>query len=600
MKKILLYSLTGLALLSCLCACSEDDKYSTSVVKQVNLFLDDKPVEARVGIKSWPLFIYKDNGEYFANYMFQYRFQLPNGNYKALACYNPDSISPLKKLDEIVIKQDPAAKTRVVASAPVNYASPFNEALNLHMYTRSGVLRLKATDKKADKSYSIVRAVISTPISGYQLSNAQYIETPTEVIRDQPTATGGVNYTDDMILFETQTIGKDVSVRIDYLDNNKTVVQSKIIDGSFAILPNDTVQVSFALNNEDEPMIQDYTVTVASEGWSEEEINPQPPLRIPDGYTLVSDGENINTFFNAQKNDPNVDEVKLFLRTGSTYTINRGVLAGIFKGFHFVGEKPVNGGEPARLIINSAMTPGTTAEKAMIDNIHFENLIIEDHARVFEFKKQLCEVNTISFVNCEFPNWGTVPLWYQQASDYNQIIHNFIFDNCRILNIDEGFLTISNKAIVPIYNIVFKNSTFHMKRLVGSLIGNLNRVPDNLSVTVENCTIVNMGPGNVTLFNLDGASATNFTATLKNNLFSGVESGLGNWLVLKNVTASNVSGNYRTKGFEINGSGFNEALKELDVTMDDLFMDASGSNLTIKDKASIVYTQKIGDPHWIK
>ena len=39
--------------------------------------------------------------------------------------------------------------------------------------------------------------------------------------------------------------------------------------------PDDTVQVAFALNNVDEPIIQDYTVTIASEGWNEEDINPK-------------------------------------------------------------------------------------------------------------------------------------------------------------------------------------------------------------------------------------------------------------------------------------------------------------------------------------
>ena len=92
-----------------------------------------------------------------------------------------------------------------------------------------------------------------------------------------------MNYTDDMVLFETRTIGKEIGIRIDYLDQHNNVVQSKTIDGTFPILPDDTTQVAFALNNADEPMIQDYKVTIASEGWDEEEINPEAPMRIPDG-----------------------------------------------------------------------------------------------------------------------------------------------------------------------------------------------------------------------------------------------------------------------------------------------------------------------------
>ena len=63
-------------------------------------------------------------------------------------------------------------------SAPVEYSSPFNDPLSIRMYNRTGVIRLKATDKKADKRYSTVRAVLSCPISGYKVSDARFINYP--------------------------------------------------------------------------------------------------------------------------------------------------------------------------------------------------------------------------------------------------------------------------------------------------------------------------------------------------------------------------------------------------------------------------------------
>ena len=55
-------------------------------------------------------------------------------------------------LDDIVIQQDPAAKVKYAISAPVEYSSPFNDPLSIsYLYNRTGVIRLKATDKKADK-----------------------------------------------------------------------------------------------------------------------------------------------------------------------------------------------------------------------------------------------------------------------------------------------------------------------------------------------------------------------------------------------------------------------------------------------------------------
>ena len=44
------------------------------------------------------------------------------------------------------------------------------------MYNRTGTLRLRATDRKADKRYSTIRAIVSTPISGYKISDATFVK----------------------------------------------------------------------------------------------------------------------------------------------------------------------------------------------------------------------------------------------------------------------------------------------------------------------------------------------------------------------------------------------------------------------------------------
>ena len=55
MRKNIIYSLVGLALLLGTYACSDDDKYSTSVVNQIELFLDDEPWAVNTGLSTKPL-----------------------------------------------------------------------------------------------------------------------------------------------------------------------------------------------------------------------------------------------------------------------------------------------------------------------------------------------------------------------------------------------------------------------------------------------------------------------------------------------------------------------------------------------------------------
>ena len=97
-----------------------------------------------------------------------------------------------------------------------------------------------------------------------------------------------------------ETSQEAVTVRIEYLDEKQQVIQTKDIDGTFSILPKQLTTVSFELNNPDEPTIRIYGNDY-SEEWEEEDITPDAPIRVPDGYTFVSPGENINNVYNKLK-----------------------------------------------------------------------------------------------------------------------------------------------------------------------------------------------------------------------------------------------------------------------------------------------------------
>ena len=135
-----------------------------------------------------------------------------------------------------------------------------------------------------------------------------------------------------------------------------------------------------------------------------------------------------------------------------------------------------------------------------------------------------------------------------------------------------------------------------------ALITGVSKMKGNLDVVVENCTFIAMKAG-MTFFDLKPSNADNFNVTVKNNLFSGVSDGAsGTWINLGNVTTRTINNNYITNGFTLNNWGVEENEKPMETTlpMDGLFQDVNGRDFTITDKSSEIYTNNIGDPHWIK
>lgn len=603
MRKSISSAVAGLMLLLGIAACSEDSKYNSSVVKDIQMYLDDEAYSLNTGSSNKPLFIYAADGSYVANYSTLYRFQLPDGTYRIVATTEADSLPHPGNLNDIVLNQDSKAEKVYALSAPVEYASPFDEPLEIRMYNRTGTLRLRATDRKADKRYSTIRAIVSTPISGYKISDATFVKSPIEVVRNTATSTGGVNYTDDLVLFETDTDNEAVTVRFEYLDANQQVIQTKEIEGTFPILPKNLTTVSFELNNADEPTIQDYTVTIAPEEWEEEDINPDAPIRVPEGYTYVSPGENINNVFNRLKNDETATDIKLFLKAGTTYQFVAKTLDDMPKGLSIMGQEPKEGENLAVLELKSSLS---ISSADFIEAFHFENLVIKVDAQdFFKFKNQEFHIGTVSWKNCEINDLQRT-MWYQEVdAAQKQTVNKIVIEDCRFfgLNSSESGLFGLAKQDAPVHNFEFRNFTFHANDLNNALITRLGAMTGDLNVTIENCTFIAMKTG-MTFFDLGAKSITNGSLTVRNNLFSGaVDSEKGTWFnIHEKITTRIFENNYITNGFTLNnwGVGENEKPKQTALRMDELFRDVANRDFTITDKSSEIYTNNIGDPHWIK
>ena len=112
-----------------------------------------------------------------------------------------------------------------------------------------------------------------------------------------------------------------------------------------------------------------------------------------------------------------------------------------------------------------------------------------------------------------------------------------------------------------------------------------------------------MAPAAMPFFDLNPKNTSSFNLIVRNNLFSGVcEAGQGTWFTTRNITDKTFENNYRTNGFVVANWGVDtaEIPVETALPMETLFKDVAGRDFTITDKNSEVYTNGIGDPHWIK
>ncbi|MBE8724492.1 hypothetical protein [Flavobacterium hungaricum] len=250
MKKINSILLALGAVLFVLASCSNDDlKYDSYTVKSLDYQLNGTPWNLNVGISTRPLFIYKDDGNYFANYSSLYPFSLESGKYKLVASDVPEQMIPMPvNLNELIVPQPALANQHVNLSDAMPYASPFEEPLTLNIITRTGTLRLKSSDLTADKSYTTIKTTVSVKRSGYKVSDGTYVKEDMFVTRSKATANGGINYTDDFVLFQTGEEANNVRVKIECLDQNMQVVKTKELEGTFPIEGSKVTDVSFFLN----------------------------------------------------------------------------------------------------------------------------------------------------------------------------------------------------------------------------------------------------------------------------------------------------------------------------------------------------------------
>lgn len=565
MKTFFKLSLVAATALASLASCKEEEVFPSSITRELTMTLDGEPWNIYYGTSNLPLFVYSSNGDYYANYSTSFRFSLPDGNYKVFATNQSNYITPPTNINDQIIEQDIEAKQTFAISDPIDYTA--GAPMSLALKTRTGMLRLRALDTKADKSYSIIHAIITTPVVAYHVGEAGPVNgDPIRIDRYKETAGGGVGYTEDMYFIGSET--DQVNVTIEYLDADSNVVNTKPFAEGFVIKPNELTEVSFNLNNADEPVIINYDVYVGQINWRENDVFPSVKVDVPAGYTYVEPGTNLSTVFTEQMADESIDEIKIFLKAGASYTIADKILEGCTKPFTFMGQTPGYGQQLATLQLVNITMEGNISE------IRFENLTLRPTKdRIFNLRNQKFHVGTIAFVNCAINNWSGSIWANTAAADNEQIVDNVIMDNCRLTQLSTTSCLWNNttRNAAPIYNWTFTNTLFHGRNFGtrNAIMSGLSKITGNITVLVEGCTFIDTRGADCVYFDIDGAAAAGTKVTVRNNTVTGIKSGVGTWFKFGNTTSIEASGNTRTNGFEMKAWGV-DTPAESDKTYNDI------------------------------
>lgn len=561
------YGMLAVLATASLVACKDDEAYKTSVTRDIELTLNGEPYNVHYGQDDGHpnqriLFIYRDNGTYFGNYGSTHRFALEDGSYKIFATQQVDTMLTKipASLGDVVFDQDKECKLPLAISDPVNYSA--GSALKIAIKTRTGLLRLKALDEKADKSYSTVRAVINTPVKGWKVSSASVIVgEPYDLVCEKATAGGGVGYTQDAVLFGSKE--NPVNVRIDYLDANGNVVNTKPFADAITVLPNDTTEVTFNLNDPDERVIVNYNIQVGSQRWTEVPLTPAPKVEVPEGYTYVTPDEDLSAVLTQQMADASVSEVKLYLRANSSYRINSAAVATWNKSVHLLGQTPGFGQSYATVTMGSSAMIGL---EGTFDHITLENINFVPQSRLFNPRNKQFNIGTIELINCDFDNWNTGVIWYQASSaDHQQTVGTMRLKGCRVTNYttnsSSALLRPQTQRLTTISNWEITGCLFHAKNFAARdvVMNNMSKVDGAVDIKILNNIFIDPRGSEYTYFNIDLASASSATVTVSGNTVSGsaAANGKGTFFKLNKATAT-ASGNTRTAGYTMAAYGIDE------------------------------------------
>ncbi len=311
--------------------------------------------------------------------------------------------------------------------------------------------------------------------------------------------------------------------------------------------------------------------------------------------------DDLSQILRDNNDDPDIPEgTEYSLPGGSAYTITP---FAVRKGFRLVG--PADDVKPV-ITLNGTWSMASGAYVSCFD---FENLEIRNQAlqQYFFNSGNPFTIESSNFVNVDFKgiNRG---FWRHQASNVKHIIDmtidNCWFDQCGWQTGTYGTFNFGSagKNEIGEYDqidaITIRNTTFSRggyKQDPAYGWGNLmahNTSSSPIELTLENVTFYDFCVNNrlIDVSNTEGSVITVRNVLIASPMSTLFSRGSG--------TTTSFDNNYYTTDYPLGGSDINATAAGISAA--DLFVDPDGGDYTIKDKSSLIYITRAGDPRWIK
>lgn len=310
--------------------------------------------------------------------------------------------------------------------------------------------------------------------------------------------------------------------------------------------------------------------------------------------------DDLSTMLRDNNEDAEVPEgTEYSLPGGSTYTITPFALR---KGFRIVG--PDDDVKPV-IVLNGTWS---TASGAYLSTFSFENVEIRNQAvnQYFFNTGNAYTIESVSMVNVDFRNINR-GFWRHQNSNVKHImdltLDNCWFDQCGWQTGTYGTFAFGSagKGEIGAYDeidaITIRNCTFSRGGYQqdatfgwGNLL-NHSTSSSPIDLTIENVTFYDFCVNNRLI---DISSTEGSTVTIRNVI---IASPMSTLFSRGSGTLTTFDNNYYTTDYPLGGSDINASAAGIQAS--DLFADPVGGDYTIKDKSSIIYLTRAGDPRWL-